>query len=272
MKKTTEQRTVLKMEGKITRVNIIEGGTAIEVFSIFECAEHLGNNKLEDVKGTPEYIEKYFPIVKASTLSLEDEFLKYEPETNSEEKIYVEITEAIRSGLSDFRVQRMDPSFDNDGNICYRAGLRPAIGVSAIWWQKNAKEFMPEKGSRLGTVKERVAFLALLIKYLIEKCNYSIREAWKAVCYQSKDLGHYRDYKEKTHDIEPTGSRQIGEWFDLANTCKIILDEVTGKLSLASGCYDDFGCGFPLASIYRCNNVTVKSDSNVGWIVLPDVE
>ncbi len=68
MSNATEQRTVfevggdLTITGYITRVSI-KGGK-IEIFSIPE-----GVN-LEEIKGTQEYIDKYFPIVKASTLSL----------------------------------------------------------------------------------------------------------------------------------------------------------------------------------------------------------
>ena len=43
--------------------------------------------------------------------------------------------------------------------------MKPAVGRTVKWWKKKAKEFMPEKESRIGTTNERIAFLALLIKY-----------------------------------------------------------------------------------------------------------
>ena len=43
----------------------------------------------------------------------------------------------IKSELSDFRAQRMDPSVNEEGKIFYQAGKKSAIGKSADWWTKN---------------------------------------------------------------------------------------------------------------------------------------
>ena len=128
MGKTIEKKTVLKMEDTITRVNIIDGGKAIEIFSISDCDEKSGENGKEEIKGTQEYIEKYFPIVKVSSLSVEDDFLKYMPETDNQKKFRKMLIDAIELGLQDFRAQRMDASFDEEGNICYKAGMKPSVG------------------------------------------------------------------------------------------------------------------------------------------------
>lgn len=266
MSKTTEQRTVfeiggdLTITGNITRVKI--KGRKIEIFSIPE-----GVN-LEEIKGTQEYIDKYFPIAKASTLSLEDEFLKHEPETKEQRKFKNALISAIKSGLSDFRAQRMDACFDEEGNICFKAGMKPAVGKSPNWWKETAKKFMPEKGSRLGTTKERIAFLGLLIKYLIEEKGYTVSNAWKAVCDQSKDLGHYWDSENAKHDFEDTGSRQVGEWYDLANTCKITVDDEAGCFSLVGGNFFNCGINYPLEGVFGIYDPVNACNSGVGWIVL----
>lgn len=261
MSKAMEQRTVIEVEGKITRLSI-KGGK-LEIFSIPE-----GVN-LEEIKGTQEYIDKYFPIAKASTLSLKDEFLKHEPETEKQRKFKKALISAIKLGLSDFRAQRMDACFDEEGNICFKAGMKPAVGkLSVKDWKRVAKEFMPEKGSRLGTTKERIAFLGLLIKYLIEEKGYEVKDAWKAVCDQSKDLGHYWDSENAKHDFEDTGSRQIGEWCDLANTCKITEDDEAGGFSLVGGNYNNNGNNYPLADVNSINNPNNVYNNSVGWFVL----
>ena len=266
MSKTMEQRTVfevggdLTITGNITRVKI-KGGK-IEIFSIPE-----GVN-LEEIKGTHEYIDKYFPIAKASTLSLEDEFLKHEPETNKQTRFKNALISAIESGLSDFRAQRMDACFDEKGNICFKAGMKPAVGkLSVNDWKRVAKEFLPEKQSRLGTTKERIAFLGLLIKYLIEEKGYEVKEAWKAVCDQSKDLGHYLNSENAKHDLEDTGSRQVGEWYDLANTYKITVDDEANGFSIIGGNYNDYGT-IPLADVDRVNFPYNVYYYSVGWFVL----
>ena len=241
MIKTAERRTVLTLGEKITRVNIIDGGNAVEIFSISDCIEHQAETNERDFKVTEEYIEEYFPVVKASTLSLEDEFLKHEPESYEQSVFKERLINAIKSGLLDFRAQRMDSSLDENGYIYYQAGKKPVVGKSADWWKKNAKKFMPEKGSRLGTTKERIAFLGLLIKYLIEEQVYTVSDAWKAVCDQSKNLGHYCDSENEKHNLECSGSRQIGDWYDLANTYKITVDDELGRFALVGGCYNNNG-------------------------------
>lgn len=263
MRETTERRTVLMVGEKITRVNIIDGGKAIEIFSVSDCAEYR-----EEIKGTQEYIEKYFPIVKASTLSLKDDFLKHRPQTYNQKKFKQMLTAAIKSGLSDFRAQRMDASFDEEGNICFHAGMKPAVEKSANWWNKTAKEFLPEKESRLGTTKERIAFLGLLIKYLIEERGYTVSNAWEAVCDQSKDLGNYWDSKDAKYGIEDTGSRQVGDWYDLANTYKIIVDDEAGGFSLVGGRCVDNGNNCPLANVFSIYYPFGVYKGSVGWLVL----
>ena len=96
MGKTIEKKTVLKMEDTITRVNIIDGGKAIEIFSISDCDEKSGENGKEEIKGTQEYLDKYFPIAKASTLSLEDEFLKHRAQTDNQKKFKKMLNAAIK--------------------------------------------------------------------------------------------------------------------------------------------------------------------------------
>ncbi len=127
---------------------------------------------------------------------------------------------------------------------------------------------MPEKGSRIGTTKERIAFLGLLIKYLIEEKGYTISDAWKAVCDQSKDLGHYWDSDDAKHDFEDTGSRQVGEWYDLANTYKIIVDDEEGGFSLVGGNYDYYGYDYPLADVNSIIFPNYEYFFSVGWLVL----
>lgn len=222
----------------------------------------------EEVKGSQEYIEKYFPIVRASTLSLEDDFLKHRPQTENQREFRKKLIDAIKFGLSDFRAQRMDASFDKEGNICFHAGMRPALRKSAKWWKEIAEKFMPEKESRLGTTKERVAFLGLFIKYLIEEKGYKVSDAWGAVCDQSKKLGHYWDSNNQEYGLETTGSMQVGEWYDLGNTYKIIIDDETGDFSLIGGSCQCYGNSFPLSNVRRILFPNKDMCSSVGWIVI----
>lgn len=240
-------------------------------FDILENSRSHESINLEEVKGTQEYIKKYFPIVRASTLSFEDEFLKHEPETIWQRNFKNALISAIESGLSDFRAQRMDACFDEEGDICFKAGMKPAVGKTLNWWKETAKKFMPEKGSRLGTTKERIAFLGLLIKYLVEEKGYTISNAWKAVCDQSKDLGHYWDSENAKHAYEDTGSRNIGQWYDLSNTLKITVNDEAGGFSLVGGSCFGKGCYCPLAGVDGIYGPGGGGFGGVGWIVLSKI-
>lgn len=265
MKITLKQEHILPKEAENIRVTVVDRKVEIE-FNIKE--EQNEEVKVDDISSSNEYLDEYFPIAKASTLSLEDKFLKHRAQTDNQKRFKKMLKEAIKSGLPDFRAPRMDASFDEEGNICYKAGMKPAVGKSANWWNEKAKKFMPEKESRLGTTKERIAFLGLLIKYLIEEKGYTVTNAWKAVCDQSKELGHYGDSEDAKHEFEPTGSRQIGEWYDLANTYKITVDDEAGGFSLVGGDYYDDGNCFPLADVGTIFNPDGGYDLSTGWLVL----
>ena len=217
-----------------------------------------------------EYIEEYFPIVRVSELSLNDEFLEHNPETQAQEKFKARLISIIKSGLEDFRAQCMDPSLDNQGKIHFQAGMEPAYGWSPKWWKENAEKFMPEKKSRLGTTNERIAFLGLLIKYLVEENGYTICDAWKAVCDQSKELGHYYDSPELVygkHTWQETGSKQVGEWYDLANFSKITIDDENGVFSSVGG---NYACYQKKSSLTHIHDLPcdIAFFNGVGWIVL----
>lgn len=221
-----------------------------------------------EIKGTPEYLVKYFPIVRASELSFNDEFLNHRPINSTQRRLKRALITAIGSGLSDFRAQRMDACLDEDGNICFKAGMKPAVGKTANWWKETAEKFMPEKRSRIGTTKERVAFIGLLIKYLIEEKSYTVSDAWKAVCDQSRNLGHYWDSEDSKHELELTGSRALGKWCDLANTKKITInDDSTGGFSEFGGYYGIIGYLYPIAERVRICYPNSICKYGTGWVV-----
>ena len=94
--------------------------------------------------------------------------------------------------------------------------------------------------------------------------------AWKAVCNDSKELGHYWNSENTKYKFEPTGSRQICEYYDLANTYKILAeDNEAGDFWLAGGFYIDCSYNHPLASLEHYS-IRINDDGyhNVGWLVL----
>jgi len=222
-------------------------------------------------KATTEFetmISDAFVFVEASKLSLDDEFMKYEPKTEREEKFKKELTEAIKKGVKDFWAPRYDPSFNEDGTgICYVPGEKTAVGESYNWWEKTAREFCPERQSHLGLKSERVAFLGWYIKKLI-KSGWRMEDAWYAVCNDSKKLGHYWNSENAKHAFEKTGSREVCGFCDLANTYKILAkDERAGGFWLAGGSYYGDSRNFPLADFGHYSNWDHDFFHGVGWLV-----
>ncbi|MGN1297612.1 MAG: hypothetical protein ACI4VH_04210 [Clostridia bacterium] len=215
---------------------------------------------------TEEYIEEYFPIVRASTLSVNDRILEHAVRTTRQAMFKKALIGVINSGISDFRAQIMDPSFDEEENICYKVGMKPAIGKSAMWWSKQAINFIPQKHSRIGQPEERIAFLGLLIKKLTE-IGYTLNEAWSEVCDNSTNIGHYIYSKEAKGTFESTGSRPIGIWCDLSNTCKITLEKDNRKYYLFGGNCFSKGDTYPLIEKELVLSPRGRNSISVGWIV-----
>lgn len=211
-----------------------------------------------------------FKKVPASELRLDDEFLKYQPKTKEEKKFKKLVENAIKNGLKDFWRPVCDPSFNDDGSICYQSGKKPAVGKSYKWWKENAKKFAPQCGCRLGTKSEYVAFLAVLINELVTS-GKSIEWAWNAVCNDSKELGHYCNSTDNKRDFEPTGSREICGWYDLGNIYKILAeDKEAGGYWFVGGHYKENSDGVPLADlcVHGSFCYLFDNDNGCGWLVL----
>lgn len=210
-----------------------------------------------------------FEPVKASTLSLEDKFMRHEPTTDKEKKFKKLLTQAIKGGLKDFYCPKCDPSFKEDvTGICYVPGKWPAVDMSYNWWNKTAKAFCPERNSRLGTKKEYIAFLGMLIKRMVAN-GWTVGDAWYAVCNDSKELGHYWNSEDAKHTLEATGSREVCGFCDLANTFKILdEDEEAGGFWLAGGVCYCRGISYPLADLYLSSYRDDDDYRSVGWLVL----
>lgn len=262
MSNTAKFEMVFKAQNgtKFNRATVSEDGQTITAECSTECPEANNINSFEN-------FEEMFPVVEASKLSLKDSFMKHKPQTENQRRLKNSLVQSIKEGLKDFRRPIMDPSIDEDGKITFKAGNQPEVDRNCYWWKEKAKAFMPEKDSRLGMLKEYDAFLGTIIKYLVDEKKWTAEDAWKSVCDDSKKLGHYWDSENAKHEFEPTGSRSVGKWHDLANTYKIVGDSET-CFSLCGGYWDYFGCKCPLADVGTDNNPFSIHNYSVGWLVL----
>lgn len=235
-----------------TKKSIIVG----EENELTECEENF----------KPQYnkeFEELFPIVDIEGLSLDEAFMQYEPKDLRGKRVKKSLIRAKQKKMKNFRKPIMDPSIVDD-KIFFSKGGKPALNKEPSWWEQKAKEFMPEKNSRLISQMERDVFLGLLVKELVEQ-GYSIVNAWKTVCFNSRKIGHYSNSKDYKNYFEPTGSRPMGRWCDLANTCKIVkANHRANEFMCYGGSYRHDACYYPLAEARKDCNIWVS----VGEIVL----
>lgn len=268
MQVNTKRRILLRFDEVVTDVNVLHGGSAVEIIvESHDCAVEFRKFYKEQIVNE---IDEFFPIVEASKLSLDDDFLDYIPVTDRQKKLKSQIENVIKEGITDFRVQKYDPTFDDDFNICYGKLNKPAIDKSARWWKKRALEFWPEKQSRLGNINERVAFLAVLIKQFVNEKNMNKEVAWNYICDNSCFLGNYWDSYDSKHRLEKTGMRQVFKWLDLGNTYKIISDNEEKFFYTVGGDYSSDGKEHPLSDMYLISDCNHSLYSGTGWIVLPE--
>jgi len=215
-----------------------------------------------------------FILIEAEKLSLDDEFMKFEPVTVEEHATKELISKAIKLKVKNFYRPKCDPSFTYDcRTVCFVPGKMPVRYESFNEWHELAKKYMPERNSRLGTRFEYVAFLGVLIKKLIEE-GKSVEWAWNAVCNDSRELGHYWNSKNANHDdFEPTCSRRVCGFYDLANTYKMLaedkfVDEFIGGFWLAGGFFRRDAEEYPIAKLNHSYERDFKWYEGVGWIVL----
>lgn len=258
--KTTTELEIEVSGGRITEAYVMPDG---KCKLVIEVAAPKGASTKVTTLGDA------FVKVEASKLSFEDEFMKHQPKTKAERDFMEKIKNVIKSGPKDFWRPKYDPSFNKAGTgICYHPGMAPAVGKTYNWWEKVAKEFKPECKSRLGTKSEYIAFFAVLIKKLVEN-DWTVANAWDAVCNDSKKLGHYLNSENAKHTFENTGSREVGGFFDLANTHKILAkDEEAGGFWLVGGFYYDGSYFHPLAVMYNHDGYNYDDNRSCGWLVL----
>ena len=243
--KTTAEIEIRVSGAKVTDAVIMHDGICKITIEMVNAVSKVTEAENDDM----------FVLVDASKLSL-----------NEEHEFRCLLVKAIKSGLKDFKRPKCDPSF-NKGGICYEYGKDPAISKSYDWWNKVAKEFKPEHNSRLGTKTEYIAFLGVLIKRLVEM-GWPVKEAWNAVCNDSRKLGNYWNSEDTKHDFEPTGSREICGFYDLANCRKILEKEINGDFWIAGAEFTSISNFSPLALIFHTKYKLERNYLSVGWIVL----
>ena len=244
--------------------------------SVKENVQAILNSYLEEDEAQ-ECIEQLIagnlvnPDVGFETIMVEDSgsehytvLMKHKPQNNQEQEFMKNLKAAINAKVASFRVPVNDPSIDMNGKLQFASGFKPAVGYSYNELEKLAKE----NGLRLGKKNEYCLFLGTMIIRLMAE-GWSEKEAWFAVCTESRELGHYLNSVEAKGNFEVTGSRMIASKCDLANTCKVLArDEKAGGFWFTGGYYLNKGGNYPLAELELSQDYVFHYYCSVGWFVL----
>ena len=238
---------MLKRTGKYAKISILDKFPYVQYAVYFKGGYYIMQNAAQ-AKFVLEHLDEMFPVVRASELRLDDEFMHHTPVGWIQERVMKTLLSQIPLGIGDFRRPRMDPSVDDEGNIFFKEGERPGAGkLLAFEWKAKFKAFLPEKNSQIETDIGYDIFCGAYIKELVAKgCN--VGRAWYEVCNESGKHGHFWDSPGARDAFELTGSRTQGVWSDLGNTKKIITNEEGTDFFVVSGSYKNSGSQYPMAN------------------------
>jgi hypothetical protein len=207
-------------------------------------------------------------LIEVSKLSTKDSFMQYMPETTQERLLKGMIFEVIAREVKDFYRPVCDPSLLEDTeHIVYELGKPPAVGKSYDWWERTAKELSPERCSRLGTRLEYIGFLGVLLKDMVLD-GWDVKKAWHALCNDSREIGAYLNSSKTTFGPPLTGSMPVSRFYDLANTYKILAEDVDkGGCWVFGGSYKSKSYRNPIAEELYFVSHTNHNPYAIGWIV-----
>lgn len=121
----------------------------------------------------------------------------------------------------------------------------------------------------MATELDRDVFLIFLIKYLVEEQGYTVAEAWQAVNWDSKKMGHYTNSEDSKFFFEKNGSRQVWRFYDLANTAKIVkYDKSESGYRIGGGSYKETSGNYPLSTMRVVYNPSFEYDDSTGTMVI----
>lgn len=197
-------------------------------------------------------------------------WLEHQPTTRRQEETLTLYQDAKAKGrLHTFTCMTIDTSV-KDGKLVYQKGLPIKTGFSQNQWAKMLKDYNPSRNSRQMTRTEYACRNLFLIQKLVES-GYKIDEAWKAVCDDSRKIGHYRNSDNPKYDFEPTGSREVCGFCDLGNSWKFLAEdpwEEAGGFWIASGNYDNNSYCGSVAELGRNYDVDYCNYDGVGMLAL----
>ncbi|MBQ2836203.1 MAG: hypothetical protein IJE68_05160 [Clostridia bacterium] len=202
---------------------------------------------------------KFFTQITAEDREKVKIWLVKQKSENEREKSFLKrVRNALKAVDYDYWIANLEPSV-TEGKIYYAEGNAVGVGFSCNEWIKMAKEYAPERGSRLSNEYELFIWYALRIVNRLWTLDY--------VANDSSIVGNYRNSPGATHSLEKTGARKCGGFCDgQGNSYKIVTRE--GGYALVGGYYNNNGHNYPVADVnYNSHPYDIQSYSS-GVLVL----
>lgn len=187
---------------------------------------------------------KFFTLITSEDREKVKNWLAKQKVKTKREKSFLErVKEAVEAVDYDYWIAHMEPSIYKE-KVYYEANQDVGVGFSANQWMKMAKEYAPERGSRLSNLHELFIWYALRIVNGLWTLDY--------VANDSSSAGNYRNAPGAAGFMEKTGSRMCGGYRDgQGNYYKIVTRE--GGYALVGSYYDTYGCYYPVSYIRYIN-------------------
>ena len=183
---------------------------------------------------------KFFTKITAEDRKkLKNWLAKQKGKSDREKSFLTRVREAVKAVDYDYWIANLEPSV-TDRKIYYAEGNAVGVGFSCNQWMQMAKEYAPERGSRLSNEHELYIWYALRIVNGLWTLDY--------VANDSSSAGNYRNAPGATHAMEKTGARKCGGFCDgQGNSYKIVTCE--GGYALVGGHYVEDGSDYPVADV-----------------------
>lgn len=196
--------------------------------------------------------------------------------SNENINLFIEAIEEVKTAnLEAFYKPIYDPSEGSaEIPVIYKKGNKPAVGHSYKWWVEVASK-MPTVEGKAWSIASEYQYYAFLVDIVNKKVvsGDNLADVLEVVVNDSTTLGHCYNSKNSTkaEDFEPTGSRCVCGFYDLANTYKILKcsNKEAGGFWLASCSYFNDGFEHPLADIsHSTSREDNRNDYSVAMLVL----
>lgn len=220
----------------------------------------------QDSVSQSELVEKFTDKTTFFTkISTEDrekvkEWLEKQANVPYSAKIFLSIVkEAVQAINYDYWIANLEPSV-KDGKIYYAKGEKVGAKFSCIEFADMAKEYAPERGSRLSNLYELFMWYALRIVNNLWSLGY--------VSSNSSKAGNYMNAYGSSRMMEKTGARKCGGYEDgQGNTYKIVFHKY--GFYRVGGCYESDGDVHPVG-VYSSylNDPCYTQKNSVGVVVL----